>query len=57
MFVTQKDIDEIASLHGIRCTITGADTIFQSGTLMLTKRLPGKNSSFVFVLRMSLIRN
>jgi len=55
MFVTQQDIDEIASLHGIRCTITGANIFYQSGPLMVKKRSPGKNSSFIIVLRMSLL--
>jgi len=37
MFVTQEDIDEINGLQGIKCTMSAANTFFQSGALTLTK--------------------
>lgn len=46
MYVTQKDVDEIASLEGIGCTITGGDTIYRSGLLTLKKR--GKKKLFYY---------
>jgi len=42
MYITQKDIDDITSLRGIHCTITGANSIYQSGRFMFKKRSPGK---------------
>lgn len=40
-FVTQEDIDEIATLGGIRCTVSAANTFYSSGVLTLKKRIPG----------------
>ena len=36
-YLTQKDIDEIESYDGIRCTISGANSFQRSGTLRLEK--------------------
>lgn len=46
MFVTDEDINEIAQLKGIRCTITGANRIYQSGPVTLQKRQQGKELLF-----------
>lgn len=37
MYLTQDDIDEIASYKGIRCIISGANSFRRSGTLRLEK--------------------
>lgn len=39
-FVTQEDIDQIATLGGIRCTVSAANTFYSSGVLTLKKRMP-----------------
>lgn len=39
-FVTQEDIDDIAGLGGIRCTISAANTFYSSGALTLKTRTP-----------------
>ena len=49
MFVTDEDIFKIEQLKGIRCTMTGADTIYQSGPITLRKRIPG-NDLLYFIL-------
>ena len=36
-YLTQKDIDDIESYDGIRCTISGANAYSRSGTLRLEK--------------------
>ena len=36
-YLTQKDIDDIESYDGIRCTISGANSYSRSGTLRLEK--------------------
>ena len=36
-YLTQKDIDDIESYDGIRCTISGANSFRSSGTLRLEK--------------------
>ncbi|KAL9967620.1 hypothetical protein ACROYT_G025890 [Oculina patagonica] len=40
MYVTQMDVDEIATLKGISCKVQGANTFYLSGLFMLKKRLP-----------------
>ena len=37
MFVTQDDIDEINGIQGIKCTMSAANTFWQSGALTLRK--------------------
>lgn len=46
MFVTDEDINKIEQLKGIHCTITGANTIYQSGPVTLQKRQQGKELPF-----------
>ena len=41
MSVEKEDIDEINEREGIRCTMSGANTFYQSGALTLRKS--GKN--------------
>ena len=43
IFVTDEDITKIEQLKGIRCTMAGADTVYQSGPIFLKKRLPGND--------------
>ena len=43
MFVTDDDINLVNQLKGISCTVTGANTIYNSGPITLRKRLPGNN--------------
>ena len=43
MFVTETDVNLIAQLKGISCTMTGANTIYRSGPITLQKRQPGNN--------------
>ena len=40
MYVTQEDVSTLTDLEGIRCTISGANTFYTSGTLTL-QILPG----------------
>ena len=35
MYITQEDVSNISKLEGIRCTISGANTFYSSGTLTL----------------------
>ena len=43
MFVTDEDISKTEELNGIKCTMTGANTIYRSGPITLKKRRPGNN--------------
>ena len=43
MFVTDEDISKTEELQGIKCTMTGANTIYRSGPITLKKRRPGNN--------------
>ena len=43
MFVTDEDITTIENLKGIRCTMTGANTVYKSGPITLKKRRPGND--------------
>jgi len=45
MFVTQEDINEINGLQGIKCTMSAANTFYQSGALTLRKP-PGTCRNF-----------
>ena len=42
VYVTEKDIDDINGLGGIRCTMYAANTFYSSGALTVRKRTPGK---------------
>lgn len=46
MFVTQRDVDEIAGLKGIGCTVAGGGIFYRSGLFTIHKRLPGKKVTF-----------
>lgn len=50
MYVTQMDVDEIAELKGIGCTVSAANTYYRSELFTLKKRTPGKQSYFGYVL-------
>jgi len=43
MYVTEEDISKTEELKGIKCTMTGANTIYRSGPITLKKGRPGNN--------------
>ena len=43
MFVTDEDVSKTEELKGIKCTMTGANTIYRSGPITLKKRRPGND--------------
>lgn len=49
MYVTQQDLDEFEEYDnkGIRCFMTGANILENSGLLKLKKRKPGEFFTFV----------